>query len=251
LEVVLLKRTLFGKLGDFVLGRGFYIVLFLCIATIGITGYFLLNPTQSNLNSQPVTGQPEITLPDQSVIETPTVPPAVQDSGSAGTKNEDESTLSPNIPVEPSSETLTEPETASIPIVFTWPVKGDILTDHSIETLAYSETMGDWRVHSGIDIAASVGTQVLAACGGTVQAVFESDLMGTTIVIEHGEGLVSTYCNLSPEVTVSVGDTVSTGTVIGVVGATAISESAMQPHLHLELVKDGEAVDPVSYLPTR
>ena len=71
------------------------------------------------------------------------------------------------------------------------------------------------------------------------------------MVVAHGDGLTSTYCNLSAKPTVSEGDTVSTGTVLGVVGETAIAESSRPSHLHLEMAQDGKAVDPVSYLPQR
>ena len=138
-----------------------------------------------------------------------------------------------------------------VPAVFTWPVKGEILSGFSLEVLAYDETMGDWRTHSGVDIAASVGTNVLAISAGTVQGVYDDDLMGTCVVVDHGDGLTSTYCNLSAKPTVSEGDTVSTGTVLGVVGETAIAESSRPSHLHLEMAQDGKAVDPVSYLPQR
>lgn len=116
-----------------------------------------------------------------------------------------------------------------VPAVFTWPVKGEILSGFSLEVLAYDETMGDWRTHSGVDIAASVGTNVLAISAGTVQGVYDDDLMGTCVVVDHGDGLTSTYCNLSAKPTVSEGDTVSTGTVLGVVGETAIARE--QPPL--------------------
>lgn len=130
-------------------------------------------------------------------------------------------------------------------------MKGEILSGFSLEVLAYDETMGDWRTHSGVDIAASVGTNVLAISAGTVQGVYDDDLMGTCVVVDHGDGLTSTYCNLSAKPTVSEGDTVSTGTVLGVVGETAIAESSRPSHLHLEMAQDGKAVDPVSYLPQR
>ena len=142
-------------------------------------------------------------------------------------------------------------QTPAAPTVFTWPVKGEVIADYSLEVLAYDETMGDWRTHSGVDIAASVGTNVLAISAGTVQGVYDDDLMGTCVVVDHGDGLTSTYCNLSAKPTVSEGDTVSTGTVLGVVGETAIAESSRPSHLHLEMAQDGKAVDPVSYLPQR
>ena len=252
-----MKRTVFQKLGDFVLGKGFYIVLFLCVATIGISGYYLVRTVSSTPGeAEPVTGSPIVVLPDSSQnaapphttpsVTTPTTPTVTEpeDSGSQ------EASLPQTVEEEP-AETVQPVEEDPVPAVFTWPVKGEILSGFSLEVLAYDETMGDWRTYSGVDIAASVGTNVLAISAGTVQGVYDDDLMGTCVVVDHGDGLTSTYCNLSAKPTVSEGDTVSTGTVLGVVGETAIAESSRPSHLHLEMAQDGKAVDPVSYLPQR
>ena len=90
-----MKRTVFQKLGDFVLGKGFYIVLFLCVATIGISGYYLVRTVSSTPGeAEPVTGSPTVVLPDSSQnaapphttpsVTTPTTPTVTEpeDSGS-------------------------------------------------------------------------------------------------------------------------------------------------------------------------
>ena len=206
-----MKRTVFQKLGDFVLGKGFYIVLFLCVATIGISGYYLVRTVSSTPGeAEPVTGSPTVVLPDSSQnaapphttpsVTTPTTPTVTEpeDSGSQ------EASLPQTVEEEP-AETVQPVEEDPVPAVFTWPVKGEILSGFSLEVLAYDETMGDWRTHSGVDIAASVGTNVLAISAGTVQGVYDDDLMGTCVVVDHGDGLTSTYCNLSAKPTVSEG----------------------------------------------
>ncbi len=252
-----MKRTVFQKLGDFVLGKGFYIVLFLCVATIGISGYYLVRTVSSTPrrggtgHRQPHRGpsrqQPECGSPPYHSLchhthhaycdrargqREPGGFPPPDRGGGAGRDG-------PAGGGGPCSCCL---HLAG---------KGEILSGFSLEVLAYDETMGDWRTHSGVDIAASVGTNVLAISAGTVQGVYDDDLMGTCVVVDHGDGLTSTYCNLSAKPTVSEGDTVSTGTVLGVVGETAIAESSRPSHLHLEMAQDGKAVDPVSYLPQR
>lgn len=59
------NRNLIQRLGDFMLGKGFYIVLFLCVATIGISGYYLLNSIAGDMGgTSPVTGNPTVVLPD-------------------------------------------------------------------------------------------------------------------------------------------------------------------------------------------
>ncbi len=237
------------KLGDFIMGKGFYIALLLCVATIGVSGYYLYNEISgAQGQADPVGGQAQVVLPDS--IEGQAKPPEVTQTAPK------QETDKPKPQPKPAPEQVKpEPEVAQTnapveaPPVYTWPVKGEVFGEFSLEVLAYDETMGDWRTHSGVDIAAEVGTRVLALSNGTVTRVYEDDLMGTSVVIDHGEGLVSTYQNLSAYPTVAQGDSVVTGTVIGAVGDTAIAESGRPPHLHLEVMLDNRAVDPVDYLP--
>jgi murein DD-endopeptidase MepM/ murein hydrolase activator NlpD len=89
---------------------------------------------------------------------------------------------------------------------------------------------------------------VKAARDGTVLAVYEDDYYGMTVVLEHDGGYTSRYCNLAEIVQVSVGDTVSAGQTIGMIGSTAMIESASESHLHFEVSCNGEPVDPASFL---
>ena len=237
-----MKRNRLKKLGDFVLGKGFYIVLFLCAAAIGISGYYLIRTvTVGSQPSQPAAASQTVTLPDASS-------PAPQ------TQEEEPEEPAPVQPDDP--QPLKEPvqqEEAAAPaqpkeVVYTWPVKGEVLRGFSLETLAYDVTMGDWRTHSGLDIAAPAGTEVRAAASGIVTEVTQDVMLGTTVVIDHG-GAVSTTCaNLAAVPTVEVGDSVTAGDVIGSVGATAIAESALPSHLHFSVARDGVSIDPMELL---
>ncbi|MDE6590307.1 MAG: M23 family metallopeptidase, partial [Oscillospiraceae bacterium] len=120
-----------------------------------------------------------------------------------------------------------------------------------VEALAYDETMGDWRTHDGLDLAVSLATHFAAPAAGIVCAVYDDNSMGNTVELHHGQGLVSQYASLAGEPTVAVGDTVSTGTVIGSVGSTAVGESGRQAHLHFAMYQDDEPLDPRDYLPER
>lgn len=248
-----MKRTVWEKLGDFVLGKGFYIVLFLCVATIGISGYYLIRSAIDNSVQEPlepVTGNSTVVLPDESAVS-PGLPqvPEEEPQAVAATPS-DVPDAQEETPAEETEET-TAPSPVQTPAaaVYTWPVKGEIIRGYSLEVLAYDETMGDWRTHSGVDIAADVGIKVLCTSDGTVQAVYQDDLMGSTVVVDHGNGLVSTYSNLSENPTVTVGQAVETGTVLGVVGSTAIAENQSVSHLHFEMSDNGKPVDPANYLP--
>ena len=236
-----MKKPWTERVGDFFVGKGFYIVLFLCVAAIGISGYYLVTTLGGGDQDAAVNGPAQVVVtpaPTPSVAATPPVVSSAPKPTPATTPT------STPAPATPTPAVTPKPATA----VFTWPVKGEVLREFSLEVLAYDETMRDWRTHSGIDIAASVGTQVMAASDGTVEKVYQDDLMGTTVVIDHGNGLKSSYFNLAPTPTVEEGDTVSTGSIIGAVGTTAIAES-YPAHLHFEMTLNGLAADPARYLP--
>lgn len=248
------NRNILAKVGDFVLGKGFYIVLFLCVATIGISGYYLIRGVNAP-SAEPAGGDASVVLPDSEAN-------GPDPAGSIPSEPEDAAAVRPTVkpkPVEvpdqvqqtPEEQDLGEKVPKPVPSsgVYTWPVKGEILRDFSVETLTHDPTLGDWRTHGGLDIAAALGTKVIAMSTGTVDRVYEDGLMGTTVVIDHGNGFKSTYCNLEEVVDVEPGDTVETGDIIGKVGQTAIGESGLVSHLHLEVSKNGESVDPMDYLP--
>ena len=112
--------------------------------------------------------------------------------------------------------------------------------DFSLEVFAYDATMGDWRTHDGLDIA--------ACAKGTVTDVSTDDMMGVTVTVDHGKGMESVYSNLAESVNVQPGTEVEAGTVIGTVGTTAVSESADASHLHFSMREYGVAIDPLNYL---
>ncbi|MSU00154.1 M23 family metallopeptidase [Tissierella sp. DSM 105185] len=126
------------------------------------------------------------------------------------------------------------------------PVEGNILTDYATNTLIYSETLDAWVGHEAIDIEASMGTAVKAALDGVVKEVYEDDLWGIVIVIEHGNGLQTRYSNLETKEMVKEGLEVKKGDHISKIGSTAKAEMLMKPHLHFEVIKNGKLVDPRS-----
>ena len=99
---------------------------------------------------------------------------------------------------------------------------------------------GDMRMHNGIDIAASHGSNVVAADGGTVITSTYNSSYGNYIVISHGNGMTTLYAHLSSR-SVSVGASVSKGQVIGLIGSTGISTG---PHLHFEVSVNGTRINP-------
>lgn len=125
-----------------------------------------------------------------------------------------------------------------------WPVQGRVLARMG---WIHSETMGDWRWHPGVDIAAPPGTPVLAAAAGRVTSVRQSRHWGWEITIEH-PGDSKTYYAGCGAVRVQAGETVREGQIIGEVGESPLAEVMDPPHIHFELFFGGRQVDPLSHL---
>lgn len=126
------------------------------------------------------------------------------------------------------------------------PVDGEILTDFTNDTLIYSKTLEEWRSHSGIDIKAQIGTKVKAPMDGTIKEVYEDELWGIVIIIDHGGGLETKLANLGTKEMVKPGVKVSRGDYISTIGKSADIEMALEPHLHYEARKNGKMIDPRS-----
>lgn len=256
MEVVTINRNYWTKVGNFFLGNGFYIALTLCVALIGLSGYYLMKAVTPTVTA-PVANT--VTLPDSTAPTLPTPAPAPESTPTPAPTEDSQETgelldqgqdqdLDDSAP-SPQEEALSpEPLAEAAPQDFIWPVLGSVMMYHSLEVLAYDQTMGDWRTHVGMDIEAPLETPVSATCDGVVTGVYQDPWMGTTVVLSHLEGLESVYANLAETTLVAVGDQVLAGDLVGTVGATALGETANAPHLHFSITCDGEPVDPLIYL---
>ena len=247
------KKTIWRRLEDALTGKGFYIVLFICIAVIGISAWVLLlaETTADDSEVAAVTEDNAMVTQDVLTDVTEDADVTITDGGEEDVMAD--TTMTPETPDATSAPAPTDsPASATTEkLTFIWPLAGEIATDYSDEELVYSITLADWRTHNGVDIKAQIGTKVMSVANGTVEAVYDDDLYGTTVVISHGSGLVSIYANLAGTPTVEAGDTVSMGTVIGAVGDTAIAETNEVAHLHFAMKLDGVYIDPADHLPER
>jgi len=130
---------------------------------------------------------------------------------------------------------------------FALPFGTNISKDYSDGEMVKSATMGDWRVHNGVDFSGEMDQQVLAMQSGVVKRVDADPLWGVILTVDHGCGVMARYCGLSENSTPRAGQEVRKGESIGVI-AQVPCESAEGFHLHLETTVNGKAADPLAVM---
>ena len=133
-------------------------------------------------------------------------------------------------------------------IEFEAPIKGEILKEFAKDSLVYSNTLQEWVTHNGLDIKADKTTVVKAAAKGTVSAIKNDPRYGLTVIITHDDGYQTVYSNLLTAEFVVKGEKVEKGQSLGTVGNSASFEIADEYHLHFELLKDNEYINPTTYI---
>ena len=216
---------------SFVKEKGYYIVLLLCAVAVGTSAYFLLTrerPAEQTTVAPVIATEP--TENGETVSESAAVRENAQENTSAARK----------------PEAVTEP-TAPKRLETARPLEGEAVMAFAVDHLAYNETTRDWRTHEGVDYRAEEGQEVCAAADGTVYAIYEDEGLGMTVVLQHADGYTTHYSNLNGEVSVSVGQSISRGDVLGLVGTTACVETAAVPHLHFAVYQNNSPVDPEEF----
>ena len=175
--------------------------------------------------------------------------------GLVATNNRDTDTEAPpvdNGPIEnpPSTENDPPVEDEKKPAVFTAPTSGVIITEHSLTVPVFSPTLGEWRVHTGVDIECESGSAVYCTTDGTVSKIFLDPMLGMTVEITHEGDVVSIYSNLDEALAegIEVGKSIAGGAKIGTVGDTTVSEMDKESHLHFGIRAKGLNVNPLDYL---
>ncbi|MGN0162656.1 MAG: peptidoglycan DD-metalloendopeptidase family protein [Candidatus Ornithomonoglobus sp.] len=240
---------------------GFYIALCCCVIAIGAAGFIAQHMESKTTNAvtpveEDVIKTQEAILPlitelpgsetassyNTIVVEEPTEEPAEQEN--SGT----EAAASAETAVEEYAVDNPDVAAASVTVnaedsgMFASPVPAStILEGYSGDTLKYNTVYEDWRTHNGIDIEASVGCSVSAAADGTVCEVTEGSY-GKQVTIQHNNGYSTVYAQLG-DINVALGDEVSSGSVIGTVGESR-GENINAPHLHYEIRRDGNPLNP-------
>lgn len=131
--------------------------------------------------------------------------------------------------------------------VMSWPVRGEVIMDYSMDKTIYYPTLQEYKCNPSILIQSEEGTDVAAAFSGTVADVYHDAQLGTVVEMSLGNGYEAYYGQLE-NVDVAVGDTVRQGQIIGTVSTPTRFYSIEGSHLNFRVTRDGEPVDPLDYL---
>ena len=197
--------------------QGFYLVLTICVLVIVGTAVWTR------------------------ATRTPTPPPALEKGQAADNPYEGVQRLS-DVTMPPSA-TRALPTATPVPPL-TRPVPGALVRGFSNTAPVYFQVTNIWQVHSACDYQGKTGDAVVSIGVGAVIEAYDSGVLGKTVVIDHGAGLIATYGGLSMNSYVKVGDPVKAGQTIGLIGNTTLFETDSGPHLHFSCIKSGEPIDP-------
>lgn len=139
------------------------------------------------------------------------------------------------------------PPPSGAELKFIKPCDGIVIKGYSPDELIYSQTMDDWRIHKGVDIACPIGSDVLASEDGVIKSLYYDINHGNCLILECGEYSLK-YCSLSSEYFVKEGQSVAKGELIAKSSDSAMSEICDEPHIHFEMTKNEEAVNPENYI---
>ena len=257
------KGKFIQRVLQFAEGKGFYMILGLCVVAIGVSTYvlfFTAPQPEPILGEAVVSEQPKEAVAPSGKQENLIVPepeiPELKDlkesTGKEPAVSVPEEPAQTTVQPEPQKPANTVEVNAPVAVkepIFTLPVQAsEIQRDYSGEALVFDPTMNDWRTHGGTDFACDEGDAVMAVLDGVVAEVFVDAMKGQCIRIDHGARLESLYCGVIALDNLKVGNTVAAGQTIGRAGNSVLAESAQECHVHLEMWEEGIHVDPMCIL---
>ena len=219
-------RRVYARYDRLMEKQGFYIVLGVCVLVILLSALytFQLRDQWEEPPAAADTGEEALAAGGSQGAQTLSDAKALVESRGAGL---------PAVPTQ-------------APLRFSQPVNGFTDRGFSVTEPQYFSKTDVWQVHPGIDLLVPYG-EVVKACGaGTVDAVWEDNQLGLCVRLNHEDGYQSLYAGLSNADYVRAGDPVAQGQTIGHAGNGVLAESDAEPHLHLEIWKDGRPVDPIA-----
>lgn len=130
-----------------------------------------------------------------------------------------------------------------------WPVSGEIVRTHAPQEVVFWEALSCYQTHTGTDITGIAGEEVRLIMDGVVERVTRDELWGYRIRVAQTDGGAAIYAGIAT-CFVMEGQAVTRGQTLGLLMEAIPCEAELSAHLHLELEKDGQAVDPEELLKT-
>ena len=214
-----------SKVTDFVKRNAYYLAFVLCLSLLVIITVALVM-TGSQNNSVDTGSDNQISQEDNNIVDS-------EVNGDIGGDDDNKVEEEPTVSV----------------ILFDMPVEGgSIIKDYVSTSVVYNQTLGLYTGHKAIDFGAQEGAKVFCVYNGVVEKIETSKVNGTSVTIDHGNGLKSVYNSIETIDGLVEGATLSRGDVIGEVSTNNKTEYLDGAHLHFEVLENGEKVDPNKYL---
>lgn len=268
----------------FISGKGFYLALAVCLAGAGAAAWVAVDKTIENIETTPLSETPQVQQQADSAPAEQKLDNIAQDDSLSLQKEEPEDSTSaaadgdsapadqsmkqqinadageqddsstqvsqPSVQPESSSSAGESAEASALPeqqqssedFSLTLPVSGAAITPFSGDMLVKNETLGDWRTHNGVDYACAEGSAVSAPCSGKVTETGTDGRWSSVVTLEDASGRLWRVCGVNSPA-VKPGDTVTAGQKLGTVG-TISCECAEEAHIHLEVLQNGQYLDP-------
>ncbi len=134
------------------------------------------------------------------------------------------------------------------PTSYSLPLGTDIGKDYSRGIPVYSDVMDDWRVHNGVDFNGAYGDGVKAIASGYIKNVYSDSIMGDTVVVDHGGGVIATYCGVTADEKIKKGIYIEECDRLGALSPIPSESTEEFPHLHLEISVNDEICDPLEIM---
>lgn len=239
-------------------GKGLAAVAGACVIAVGAAGFYSYSKISDKLNAELIGNSSSGTLSADAGEENNS--PVNAEKKNVAKSTETTAAVTEKPPAETTGKTSAgalsetdkkETEQAmetALPQIMVRPLNGEILNEFSDGELVKSKTLNVWKTHDGVDIAGAQDEQVKSMTSGTVTKIFDDQMLGACVIVDHGGGLEAYYCNLSKDIPVAEGQSVSAGTILGSVGSTAESEVIEESHLHFAVRKNGEWIDPIALI---
>ncbi|MDD3693352.1 MAG: M23 family metallopeptidase [Oscillospiraceae bacterium] len=208
---------------------GFYLALAICLAAVGGVAVLTF-----------ISSMPDIDIENSGQSQSSVITTKTKEVGQIVTNVPDERTTTTGTSTQSQPTQTTASKAADL---FILPLTNEVIRIYSGVKPVFNETMQDWRVHNGVDFKGTAGQSVKALADGTIESISKDPLWGDIVIIDHGYGIKSRYCGVRVS-THKEKSTVKVGDVIGTL-STIPCEASDGPHLHLEIIANGEYVNPI------